>query len=93
MAEKLIEYEMPHSIILEDRKKLSVNGVTDVENFDETMIIMQTSKGILTVRGENIHIDKLNLESGELALNGEIYSIDYEDKIVSKGGLFSRMFG
>ncbi len=93
MAEKLIEYEMPHSIILEERKKLSVNGVTDVENFDETMIIMQTSKGILTVRGENIHIDKLNLESGELALNGEIYSIDYEDKIVSKGGLFSRMFG
>jgi sporulation protein YabP len=93
MAETLIEYEMPHSIILEERKKLSVNGVTDVENFDETMIIMQTSKGILTVRGENIHIDKLNLESGELALNGEIYSIDYEDKIVSKGGLFSRMFG
>lgn len=81
----------PHNIILEDRERLSVSGVEDVESFDERQIIMRTSKGNLILRGNDLHIDKLSLETGELTVTGLIVELGYEET-ASGGSLWSRLF-
>lgn len=82
---------MPHNLILEERKKLSVSGVTDVDSFDEQTVIAYTVKGEITVRGWDLHVSKLNLEQGELVLEGEISSLIYTDVKNKSTGLFSKI--
>ena len=84
--------EAAHHIILEERKQLSVSGVEEVESFDENTIVMLTNRGTLIVRGEELHIEKLSLDGGDLKVEGEIDSLTYEDSGRDKGGLFSRLF-
>ena len=81
--------QMPHQLILEDRRALTVSGVSDVDSFDELTVVVYTDLGELTVKGENLHINRLNLESGELMLEGHIQSLVYTDSLAdcsSKGG-------
>lgn len=84
----------PHRVVLQDRSFLSVTGVVEVERFDENEIIMTTSQGTLAVRGENLHIEKLSLDGGELNVEGHVDSFLYEDdRDGSRGGLLARLFG
>ena len=78
---------------LEEREQLSVSGVEEVESFDENTIVMRTSRGTLVVRGEELHIEKLSLDGGELRVEGSVDSLTYEDGGREGGGLFSRLFG
>lgn len=81
-----------HHVIMEDRSKLSVTGVEDVSSFDEDEIVMRTAQGRLIVRGSGLHIGKLTLDSGEVAIDGMVTELCYEE--VSGGGsLWSRLFG
>ena len=82
----------PHHLILEGREQLSVSGVEEVESFDENQIVMYTTKGTLVVRGENLHIEKLSLDGGDLKVEGDIDALTYEDGPREKGGIFSRLF-
>lgn len=82
---------MPHNLILEERKKLSVSGVTDVDSFDEQTVVAYTVKGEITVRGWDLHVSKLNLEQGELTLEGEISSLVYTDIKAKSTGFFSKI--
>ena len=84
---------VPHRLTLDDREKLTLTGVEDVERFDESGVIMTTSAGTLIVTGEDLHIGKLSLEGGELFVDGRIDSISYEDAPNRQGGFFSRLFG
>ncbi len=68
-----------HNIILEGRKKMSVSGVTDVDSFDENTVLLYTTMGELTVRGSDLHVNDLSVESGEMNIEGEIKSIVYCD--------------
>lgn len=81
----------PHNVIIEDRERVSVSGVEDVDSFDEKQIILRTSKGILILRGTDLHIDKLSLETGEMAVTGLITDIGYEETAPG-GSLWSRLF-
>lgn len=81
----------PHNVILEDRERLSVSGVEDVDSFDERQIIMRTSKGNLILRGSNLHIDRLDVDSGELAVTGLVTDLGYEETAPG-GSLWSRLF-
>ncbi len=83
---------IPHNCILEDRKRLSVSGVNDVDSFDEAVIVARTDFGELTVSGERLHITKLSLEVGELAIEGNIHSLTYTDVAEKSGGFFSKVF-
>ena len=83
---------MPHSIIIEDRKNVSISGVTDLESFDEETVILMTDLGELVIKGFGLHISKIDVVSGDLALEGEIYSIGYSDTQAVGGGLLSRLF-
>ena len=71
--------EVAHHLILEDRERLSVSGVEEVESFDENTIVMHTSQGTLIIRGENLHIEKLSLDGGDLKVEGDVDSLTYED--------------
>lgn len=90
---KVYEQEVrEHSISLDSRQKLTVSGVEEVESFDENTITMYTNHGMLLVRGEGLHIEKLSLDGGDLKVEGQVDSLSYEDKVQSSGGLFSRLF-
>lgn len=82
----------PHTLSLDDRSRLSVTGVYDVESFDETMIIMSTSQGDLIVRGSGLHIGKINLDVGEMRVEGVISDLSYEEKS-EKSGFLAKLFG
>ncbi len=86
------ERTLPHTLTLTSRRSLAVSGVTDVSAFDENMVAMETNMGTLTVRGENLHVEKLTLDQGELTLTGEIQALEYDDDMAAQGGFFSRLF-
>ena len=82
----------PHKVVLESRNRLSVSGVVDVESFDETMIVLETNRGIMVIRGDGLHLQMLTLDGGQVTVDGTVDSMVYEDD-VKKGGFFSRLLG
>lgn len=84
----------PHNIIMEDRRHLTVSGVSDIDSFDEQSVVVYTEMGELTVKGNDLHINRLSLEMGELLVEGDIYALIYADKEErqSGGGFFSKVF-
>ena len=66
-------------IVLENREKMTISGVTDVLSFDDQIIVLETNLGLLTIKGENLKINKLNIDTSEFSLNGNINSIAYSD--------------
>ncbi len=85
---------IPHNIIMEDRRHLTVSGVSDIDSFDEQSVVIYTEMGELTVKGSDLHINRLSLEMGELLVEGEIYALIYSEKEEkqSGGGFFSKVF-
>ena len=77
--------------MLEDRQRLTVSGVSDVDSFDETTIVVYTDMGELTIKGDNLHISRLNVETGDLKVEGSIQALTYAEP-ASRGGFFSRLF-
>lgn len=88
----MVEETMPHKLNLEDRKKLSMTGVTEVISFDDTSVILRTVLGILVVQGSELQLKNLTLEGGNVAVEGQITSLAYE-QVPARGGLFRRFFG
>ena len=82
-----------HNLVLDNRKKLSMTGITDVDNFNEDCIVAQTDIGAINIKGKGLHISKLNIDAGELQVEGDISSIIYMDlHAKKKGGVFSKIF-
>lgn len=82
------------NIILENREKLSISGVLDVLSFDDQIVILETELGLLTVKGDNLRINKLSLDTAEVIIDGEIYNLGYSEKDADQksNGLFSKIF-
>lgn len=89
VSEKISEGK--HSIFLEDRSKMTLEGVTEVCGFSETLVTLKTRRGALTVRGKALNIGRLNTETGELFVSGDISSIQYS-KDKSRGSVFEGLF-
>ena len=83
---------MPHNIIMEDRRLITVSGVRDVDSFDEQTIVVFTDIGELAIRGSDLHINKLSVEVGELTVEGHISSLTYTDNEPKTAGFFSKVF-
>ena len=85
-----------HRLTMEQRRECKLTGVVDVQSFDENTILMETVDGMLTIRGTNLHVGRLNLEKGEADVDGTVDSLVYSDKntLAKKGeGLLTRLFG
>lgn len=83
---------MPHLLSLSERRMLSVSGVQDVDSFDETAVIIYTEQGELTVRGTGLHINRLNIETGDMTMEGHIDSLVYAEVNSRSGGFFGKLF-
>ena len=82
------------NIVLENREKLNISGVLDVLSFDDQIVILETELGLLTVKGENLRINKLSLDTSEVTVDGEINQLAYSEKerIEKGGGLLNKIF-
>lgn len=80
-----------HNVIMENRKRIMITGVRSVENFDDTAVCLQTCMGQLTIKGSELKVDKLNVGSGELNVQGNVIGMVYSDS-TAKGGIISRLF-
>ena len=86
-----INHALPQELRLENRAKLSITGVQEVESFDENAVVLHTSQGMLIVRGENLHLQTLSIDGGQVAVNGSVSSLTYEE-LQKSGSFFHRLF-
>lgn len=84
---------MSHHVILEEREQLVISGVEEVESFDESTIFLTTAQGCLEIQGEELHIEKLSLDGGDLKVEGRVNALIYGEERRERGGLFSRLLG
>jgi len=75
MAEELL----PHDLRLKERRELTMTGVTEVVSFDETAVVLRTGLGTLIVRGQELQLKNLSLEGGQVAVDGSISALIYEE--------------
>lgn len=77
----LEERQVPkaHKIVINNRKTSVVTGVLDVLSFDLSEILLETEQGMLMVKGNDMHVNRLSLEKGEVDLSGNIDSIAYSE--------------
>ena len=82
-----------HNIILENRKSMTISGITDVDSFDEKAVCLYTQLGELTIQGKELHIDSMSVETGNMTVTGDIWAIVYGDKErKSPVGVLGRLF-
>ena len=86
------QLQLPHKLTLNERQQLTMTGVTEVHSFDENTVVLQTSLGLLIVQGEGLQLKTLSLDGGQVAVDGSISALIYEEPRQS-GGWVRRLFG
>ncbi len=81
---------LPHQLIMQDRAKLELTGILQVDHFDENSVQCRTGIGQLMIRGSQLRVFHLDIDGTALSVEGHIESLSYTD--VRKGGLLSRLF-
>ncbi len=83
-----------HKIVLSGRKTAVVSGVLDVLSFDTKEVLLETEMGMLLLKGDDLHVNRLTLEKGEVDLDGRIDSIAYSENNHLKGedGFLKKLF-
>lgn len=80
-----------HNIIMEGRSILTITGVNEIDCFDLNNVIAHTCMGELTIKGNNLHINNLNVDTGELNIEGEIVALFYNAN-KDKNSILSKIF-
>lgn len=75
----MAEEQLPHKLQLDNRKKLTMTGVTEVVSFDETAVVLRTSLGTLIVQGQDLQLKTLSLEGGQIAVDGTVSTLVYQE--------------
>lgn len=93
MDDKRINH-VGHQLVLAERERLTLDGVTHVESFDDAEIVLETELGGLIIQGEELHIKELNLETGNLLVMGYVDSVEYLGESLGKRGkgFLARLF-
>ena len=82
-----------HNLIMENRERVSLTGVKDIHSFDDELVLVETEMGILTIKGSDLKMNKLNLDNNELIVEGKILALVYsETDALKKGGMFGKIF-
>lgn len=87
MADQAIQ--LPHKLTLNERKNLTMTGVTEVVSFDDTAVVLRTALGTLEVQGEQLQLKTLSIDGGQVAVDGHIGALIYEEPR-SSGGFWHR---
>ncbi|MGN1115788.1 MAG: sporulation protein YabP [Candidatus Ornithomonoglobus sp.] len=91
MAKNETVLQAKHSLMLEDRNKMTLSGVKEVTAFSDSSVTLKTTLGILLIQGKELNISRLNTDTGELNVNGEINVMRYS-KDKHSGGFFEGLF-
>ena len=91
---KITNSNVIQNLILENREKLNITGVLDVLSFDDQIVIVETELGLLTVKGEDLRINKLSTDTEEVIVEGNIFNLSYSDKPAANKNLsfFNKIF-
>lgn len=81
---------LPHRLTLNERKQLSMTGVTEVVSFDENAVVLRTELGTLVIQGSGLQLKTLSLEGGQVAVDGAVTALHYEEPR-PVGGWLSRL--
>lgn len=85
----------PHKLVLQNRSAANLSGIQDVVSFDENQVVLDTDMGLLTIKGKDLHVNRLTLEKGEVDIDGTVDSLVYSSNATfrkSGQSLFSRLF-
>lgn len=85
------QLQLPHKLTLNEREKLTMTGVTEVMSFDDNTVVLNTSLGTLIIQGEELKLKTLSLEMGQVAVDGSVSALIYEQPR-DRGGLWHRLF-
>lgn len=85
----MAEEHLPHKLQLNERRNLTMNGVTEVVSFEDTAVVLQTSLGTLIVQGQDLKLKTLSLDGGQVAVDGNISALIYEEP--RQGGIWRRL--
>ena len=88
--EELSSGARTHKVTMTNRRACSINGVNDVLSFDTHEILLETEQGMLMIRGNELHVNRLTLDKGEVDVDGKIDSFTYSD--VAAGGQKNESF-
>ena len=80
------------NVILKERKTLTSTGVSNVDSFNEETVVAYTALGEMTIRGRQLKIQRLDVQAGELTVEGEILSLHYTDNQPASAGFFKKLF-
>lgn len=81
------QMQLPHGLTLNERSRLSMTGVSEVVSFDENTVIVHTELGTLTVQGQQLQLKQLSPDGGQVAVDGRITALIYEDPRSDRGWL------
>ena len=88
-----IQSSVIQNVILENRKKLTLTGIKDVLSFDDEVVVVESELGLINIKGTDLKVNKMSVESGDVIVEGTIRAIEYSEKeLFSKQGLMSRIF-
>ena len=85
------EESMPHKLQLNDRRQLTMTGVAEVVSFDDTLVVLQTSLGTLSVQGSELQLKTLSVEGCQIAGEGHVSALSYEEP--RRTGFWNRLLG
>ena len=86
----MTEESFPHKLTLNERKNLTMTGVTEVVSFEESAVVLRTGLGTLTVQGQELKLKTLSLEGGQMAVDGHISALIYEEP--REGSFWQRLW-
>ncbi len=88
------QQQAEHNVKVWNRRNIEISGVKEVDSFDSEEFLLQTSMGYLVVRGQNLQMKNLDLESGIVSIKGKMYEMTYLDEHQGEKakGLFSKLF-
>ena len=88
----MTEGHIPHKLTLTERNTLTMTGVTEVVSFDDTTVVLHTTLGTLVVQGRDLQLKTLSQEGGQVAVDGTVSALSYEEPRQS-GSWLSRLWG
>jgi sporulation protein YabP len=83
---------LPHKLTLNERRQLTMTGVSEVVSFDDISVVLRTELGTLTVQGQDLQLKNLSLDGGQVAIDGTVSGLIYEEPR-QRGGWLNRLFG
>ena len=82
---------LPHRLTLNERRQLTMTGVTEVVSFDDTVVVLRTELGTLVIQGEQLQLKTLSTDGGQVAVEGTVAALVYEEP--RQGGWLRRLLG